>query len=285
MSEQSVKNVACAKKRAQKLVSGGAAVAVLAGMLVVAGVGVQSALAAEAAPQVSIAPTQAPVLGEDVTVAVTIANEAGSSAVYNLSATLLLPDTVSIVNGGALGEPSNVYVAGEVLPGKMVGTGDTCAALGLVNPNPGQAGKCAVPPGKQFAVFQNFSDLPATANVSTSVVLRPKVNLTDQGGVANGYAVGDALEITMNAYTSENERFIPIFPGSTGIGGAQAEGATSLSHPGSFAPKMRALRVEKSEPSAESELLRGVHGDRTTNYTLEVHHTGEGDLTDSTVVD
>jgi len=246
MSKQAVNSVARAPKRVLKFVSGGAAVAVLAGMLVVAGVGVQSALAAEAAPQVSIAPAQAPVLGEDVTIDVTIANEAGSSAVYNLSATLLLPDTVSIVDGGALGAPTKVYAAGEVLPGKMVGATDTCAALGLVNPTPAQAGKCAVPAGKQFAVFQNFSDLPATANVSTSVVLRPKVNLTDEGGVANGYAVGDALEITLNAYTSEKERFIPIFPGSTGVGGAQAESATSLSNPDSIAPKMRALRVEKS---------------------------------------
>lgn len=272
-------------KRVQKYVSGGAAAALLAGMLVVAGVGVQSALAAEAAPVVTVTPASAPVLGEDVTLDVTISNPAGSAAVYNLSATLLLPDTVSIVSGGDLGAPSAVYPSGTVLPGTMAGGADTCAALGLVNPNPAQAGKCAVPSGKQFAVFQNFSDLPATGNVTTDVVLRPKVNPTDTGGVANGFAVGDALEVTMNAYTSSNERFIPVFPGGTGIGGAQAQSATSLSNPVPIAPKMRALRVEKSEPSPEHELLRGVHGDRTTVYTLTVHHTGEGDLSDATVVD
>ena len=287
MAEASVLSNSRARawKRVQKYVSGGAAAALLAGMLVVAGVGVQSALAAEPAPDVTVAPASAPVLGEDVTLDVTIANPAGSAAVYNLSATLLLPDTVSIVSAGALGTPSAVYPAGAVLPGTMAGGADTCAALGLVNPNPAQAGKCAVPAGKQFAVFQNFSDLPATGDVSTSVVLRPKVNTTDTGGVASGYAVGDALEITMNAYTSSNERFIPVFPGSTGIGGAQAGSATSNSSPKSIDPKMRALRVEKSEPSPEGELLRGVHGERTTVYTLTVHHTGEGDLSDATVVD
>ncbi len=272
-------------KRVQKYVSGGAAAALLAGMLVVAGVGVQSALAAEPAPDVTVAPASAPVLGEDVTLDVTIANPAGSAAVYNLSATLLLPDTVSIVSAGALGTPSAVYPAGAVLPGTMAGGADTCAALGLVNPTPPQSGKCAVPAGKQFAVFQNFSDLPATGEVSTSIKLRPKVNTTDTGGVANGYAVGDPIEVTMNAYTSSNERFVPVFPGSTGLGGAVAQQATSSSSPKSIDPEMRALRIEKSEPSPENELLRGVHGDRTTVYTLTVHHTGEGDLTDSTIVD
>ena len=55
-------------KRVQKYVSGGAAAALLAGMLVVAGVGVQSALAAEPAPVVAVTPASAPVLGEDVTI-------------------------------------------------------------------------------------------------------------------------------------------------------------------------------------------------------------------------
>ena len=272
-------------KRVQKYVSGGAAAALLAGMLVVAGVGVQSALAAEPAPVVAVTPASAPVLGEDVTLDVTISNPTGSAAVYNLSATLLLPGTVSIADGGDLGAPTAIYPAGAVLPGTMAGGADTCAALGLVNPTPPQAGKCAVPAGKQFAVFQNFSDLPATGDVSASIKLRPRVNTTDTGGVANGYAVGDPIEVTMNAYTSSNERFVPVFPGSTGLGGAVAQQATSNSNPKTIAPEMRALRIEKSEPSPENELLRGVHGDRTTVYTLTVHHTGEGDLTDSTIVD
>ena len=96
------KSRARAWKRVQKYVSGGAAAALLAGMLVVAGVGMQSALAAPDAPAVTATPAQTLILGEDTSVDISITNESGDPT-YNLSVTVMLPDTVDLIEPSPFG--------------------------------------------------------------------------------------------------------------------------------------------------------------------------------------
>lgn len=281
MAEHSVQGVAAARgwKRVRKFVSGGAAAALVAGTLVFAGIGVQSAMAAPAKPEVSASAGQSLVLGEDLTVSVTIENDTNVPS-YNLSVSVLLTDTVDVVAPAPFG-PVKTYLAGETLPGKPV-NGDTCATLGLT---PGQpAGACKVPAGMQYLVFENFSDLPANATLAESLKLRPKVNQATGAEAKNGFNVGDTVTVKVNAYTNSDERFIPVFPGSTSVATADAVAGTSSRGSDAADTKVRALRITKSEPSPESELLRGVHN-QTTVYTLVVDHTGEGDLSDAEIVD
>lgn len=264
----------------QKYVSGGAAAALLAGMLVVAGVGVQSALAAPDAPAVTATPAQTLILGEDTSVDISITNESGDPT-YNLSVTVMLPDTVDLIEPSPFG-PFEKFVAGDELPGNPVASnGETCAKAGL-EPVPSST-KCRVPAGKQYFVFTNFSDLPAGGTYSDSLTLRPRVDNSVDGS-GPGFNVGDSVDVVVNAYTSENERYIPMFPGSTTKGAAAAEAATSGRGRADSESEVRALRITKSEPSPENELLRGVH-DQTTVYTLTISHTGEGDLQNAKVVD
>ena len=266
-------------KRVQKYVSGGAAAALLAGMLVVAGVGVQSAIAAPAEPIVTTAPSNPPlVAGAEGVVNVGFRNGSGaggSAAVgpYNLSVTLLLPAGVKVTDAGALGTPTKVFThADGALSGAYTTTPDYCADLGL-EPAASSASKCQVPDGWQLFVFENISDLPASAANNTSVSLLPDADL---------FEPGSKIPYMFTGFTSDNANLIPVFPGSS----SKATNATHTSAPGveSSEIAVEALRIEKREPSPERELLRGVH-DHQTVYTLKISHTGEGDIANAKVVD
>ncbi len=76
---------------------------------------------------------------------------------------------------------------------------------------------------------------------------------------------------------------IPVFDGSTGVGGLAGAAETS-SDLDTTHVSVQALRLTKHEPSPEIELLRGVH-DHQTIYTLTVENTPQGDTTGVTVVD
>lgn len=264
-------------KLVQKYVSGGAAAALLAGMLVVAGVGVQGALAAEPAPEVSLNPTATYLSGEDLTLRVGINSNPAAGDQFNVSAAIVMPKGIEIIDAGTLGTPK-VHDENTVLPGNSQSTDAQCVALGLEAVTPGQtSGRCRVPAGSQYVVFENISDLPDGAETSHLLTVRPNAQL---------FAVGSTIDFKATAFTSSEERHLPLFPGSTGTAG----GLSATSDPGVPSPDrvtevaVNALRIEKSEPSPENELLRGVH-ENTTTYTLRVWHTGEGDLSNVTVTD
>ncbi|XPP26829.1 MAG: isopeptide-forming domain-containing fimbrial protein [Leucobacter sp.] len=257
-----------------KWIAGGAAAALAAGMLVVAGVGVQQAMAAPDAPGVSASTTGTYLAGEDLSVALTFTS-ASAGDQYNLSAGIVLPEDVTVLDTGTLGAPIIFPTSpgNRVIPGVYADFSGDCSALGLEDA-PGPSNACQVPLGKQYLVFQNISDLPDGASATHTLTLRPR---------ADSFPVGSTeLDIQVTAYTSADERFIPVFPGSKSVAG----GNTHTSAPGleELNVPVNALRIEKSEPSPESELLRGVH-QNTTTYTLRVFHTGEGDIQNSTVVD
>lgn len=166
MAEHSVHDVTAARgwKRVRKFVAGGAAAALVAGTLVFAGLGVQSALAAPDAPTVTATPAQALILGEDTSVNVSISNES-TTPTYNLSVTALLPDTVDLVEPSPFG-PFEKFAAGDELPGNPVAAnGETCVTAGLEPVDPLlPSAKCKVPAGKQYFVFTNFSMLLFTVS-------------------------------------------------------------------------------------------------------------------------
>ncbi|PRI12455.1 DUF11 domain-containing protein [Leucobacter massiliensis] len=267
--------------RLRSLIAATVAGALIAGSFIAVGVGAQSALAEQLRPLVSAEPAGTLVLGEDATVDVTVSNPQGADSIYNLSVTVLVPDTVVLAGAERLGEPTSSYEAGTPLAGRIP-AGENCAALGLDGGSAATA--CSVPAGMRLLVFENVSDLPAGARFDSVLRLRPRVDSAPEGQPADGFRVGDTVPVRIGAYTSSDERYVPVFPGATGKGGAVAEAATSPRGAADIAPPVRALRVSKSEPSDEGKLLRGVH-EQSTVYTITVHHTGEGDLGSATVVD
>lgn len=267
-------------RRPSQWIAGGAIVALVAGALVVAGA-LNPATAAGFAPEVQASTSATYLAGEDVSIDLTFASAYertspdSEAAQFNLSAGVVLPERVTVTNTGTLGAPTvyPVSPSNRVIPGVYKDFAGDCVALGLEDA-PGPDNACQVPLGKQYLVFQNVSDLPAGASTSHTLTLRPEAAVFPVGSTD--------LDLVVTAYTSSDERYLPVFPGSTGVGA----GNTHTSDPGSVVRNIpvNALRIEKSEPSPESELLRGVHNN-TTTYTLQVFHTGEGDIANATVVD
>lgn len=267
--------------RLRRLIAGSAAGALVAGALVAVGIGAQTASAAGVAPTVSASPADSHIAGEDLTLNLSFTGSAGAGAQYNLGFGIVLDRDVRFVSGGDLLGPPAVHGENTVLA-PVIAAGTTpadCAALGLepaVAPGPtGPAGACRVPAGKQYLVFQNLADLPEGATVGTSLTVRPR---------ADAFPAGSDFPYQVNATTSSAPRFLPVFPGSTGVNSADAASGTSNAGIDEGPVRVNALRIEKSEPSPESELLRGVH-ENVTTYTLRVQHTGENDIENATVVD
>lgn len=248
----------------------------IASALVTVGVGANMAAAAGTAPTVSAGSSDTYLAGEDLTLDLAFTGTAGASSQYNLSAGIVLDADVTFVSSGdLLGTPAQ-YPAGSVLRSGIASgsTPDNCSALGLENA-PTPAGACRVPDGKQYWVFENISDLPEGATVSDALTVRPK---------ADTFPAGDDFPFQVNAYTHGTPRFLPVFPGSSGVGSGDAVTGTSSAGIIIDETPVNAFRIEKSEPSPENELLRGVHNN-TTTYTLSVYHTGEGDIAETRVVD
>ena len=84
------------------------------------------------------------------------------------------------------------------------------------------------------------------------------------------WAVGETIDTQVEAFVSDQEADVPRVGPSTGGDPVTAE-ATGFTQTGSDpgSTTLVPLLLEKSEPSAEAELLRGVH-DHQTVYTLTV---------------
>lgn len=281
--------VAAAPKRNRfaTLIAGIVTGAVVAGSLVAVGVGANQAAAAEWAPTVEVQSTGTGgkgfiLAGEDASFRVNVSNPAngGGGKQFNLGVSALLPLSVSYVSGTAA--PTKIYRALEEVPNETrtaPATAESCAASGLIPAStltpPGKANRCAVPEGQQLWVWSNINDLPEGGTVPLDVTVRPD---------AGTYPVGSTINLAATAYTSNDPSRLPTFDGST----SKAVAATHTSKPGTDAgftqPDVRAIRVSKSEPSPEDELLRGVHSHPTV-YTIKIENTGQAPTEDVTVVD
>jgi len=120
----------------------------------------------------------------------------------------------------------------------------------------------------------DVADLPANATYASTVTVRPDATV---------FPVGAAPRLDLTAYVSGDATLLPVFDGSTGKGATAGAAATTSATAWTTAP-VKALRLSKTEPSPESELLRGVHDDPTT-YTLTVENTPQGSTTGVTIVD
>ena len=121
-------------------------------------------------------------------------------------------------------------------------------------------------------VWQNAADLPASASYDLTVTVHPEQPIpgvprftTDQ----TVFPVGSSFVVDSAAYASSDPRFIPVFNGSTGVGGQGAIDVTTASAVVPTSKRMTPITITKSERSPEAELLRGAH-DQTTVYTLTV---------------
>lgn len=247
--------------------------AVLAPVLIVGSVGLTAVGAAVSAAAALPAPTATIALrssatspeaeakpfilaGEDAVFDVTLRNGAADANGYNIGFTVQLPVGISFAGSDKLGSPV-VYGPGDTLPNSAK--------------TPPLA---TVPAGMQLWVFEDVSDLPASATYGASITVRPDADV---------FPVGAEPRVELTGYISGEPELKPLFDGSTGRGGQAALDETSLQTTATDIP-VRAVRLTKAEPSAESELLRGVHENQTT-YTLTVETTPQGATEAITLVD
>ena len=112
--------------------------------------------------------------------------------------------------------------------------------------------------GQTTLIFSNISDL--VANSTQSVAL-------DLAHDPSVYEVGDTYEIAWEAFVNTDPRYEPKFTAS----GTVVPGTFTGSAVANSTSTINAIRVSKSEPSREGEILRGVH-DNQTIYTLTLEN-------------
>ncbi|PJJ65457.1 isopeptide-forming domain-containing fimbrial protein [Compostimonas suwonensis] len=236
-------------------------------------IGLLAAPAAQAAqvPTVSLTHADPSDTGKDFILAgeqahyeLTVQNTSDAPATpwYNLAVTLLVPNGIAFADSVALGAPE-IYTSGQT-----------------------PLGGTPIPAGFALWVWEDISDLPVAATRDldlTVTAAQPPVG-GDQTADAAVFPVGSDFDLTAASYASTNARFLPVFNGSTGVRTPDATAATQSSAPDVLNTEVRAIRVTKTEPSPESELMRGVH-DRTTVYTITVENTSEGPTDDTVLVD
>jgi uncharacterized repeat protein (TIGR01451 family)/fimbrial isopeptide formation D2 family protein len=125
--------------------------------------------------------------------------------------------------------------------------------------------------GQTTLIFGNVSDLSPSSSRSLDLNLA-----YDQAT----YDVGDTFAVTAQAFVNTDPRIVPKFDGA----GAPAGGATGTAGPASGTQRINAIKVTKDEPSAEGEILRGVH-DHQTVYTVGVENNRVHSTTGTTLDD
>lgn len=111
--------------------------------------------------------------------------------------------------------------------------------------------------GSTVLFFQNVADILTNSTNAFSIdVLAPNAT----------YPVNAAVPVTIAAYSNSDPRTEPTMSVTTVSGSTGNASATATS-------KITAIKLTKSQPGAENELVRGVH-DHATVYTLKVNTNG-----------
>jgi uncharacterized repeat protein (TIGR01451 family)/fimbrial isopeptide formation D2 family protein len=218
-----------------------------------------AAPAAAVAPGVSVSLTGGQILaGETGTYSISATNS-GATDGYNLALYLDVPDGINFVSS-TLGTPV-IY--------NSLNQPTTPLAAGM-----------------QRWVWEDVSDLPAGGSYGGTVTVLPAQPAMGGGDTLDPAVspVGSSFTLTAHAALSGDPTYLPVFNGSTGVGGAPAIAETGTSTPAALTADVVSLLIDKSEPSPESELLRGAH-DQSTVYTLVVRATTEGETENSVLVD
>jgi uncharacterized repeat protein (TIGR01451 family)/fimbrial isopeptide formation D2 family protein len=159
----------------------------------------------------------------------------------------------------------------DVLP-KGVAYKSTSAPKGLGDPQQiAEVGSDSLPTGRTILIWSNVADLPDGSDVTVTYQVQPDADM---------FRVGEQVTNDASSYVSKNERYLAKFSAK---GDPVADAAIS-SDAATAKTTITALQLEKSEPSSEHELVRGVH-DRPTTYGLKVTNNSKMPTTDVTVVD
>jgi uncharacterized repeat protein (TIGR01451 family) len=125
--------------------------------------------------------------------------------------------------------------------------------------------------GQQTLIWSNVADLAAGSTSTLS--FRATLSAAD-------YPVGSDAINNGDAYANADPRTVPKFTGT----GEPIPTSFTATDSDLASTHVSAVRLQKSEPSPEGELLRGVH-DHTTVYTLTVTNNHGADTTGAGVVD
>jgi uncharacterized repeat protein (TIGR01451 family)/fimbrial isopeptide formation D2 family protein len=222
--------------------------------MVVALMAVAGTALADGSPNISATVGSNTVLyGNHVKVDVTASNPSTEPYGYNLSFRVVLPAGVDYVGGAAFG--------------------GTAIAPTIVHDQPAT--------GQTTLIFSNVSDLSpgATFKFDDGLTLSYDTSV---------YDAGDQFDVQAQAFVNSDARYVPKFTAA----GAPISGPTSSTGSAGTDPlnpivgtqKLVPLQIEKSEPSPEGEIMRGVHDDQTT-YTLTVRNNTVHQTTGTTVED
>lgn len=124
--------------------------------------------------------------------------------------------------------------------------------------------------GQTTLIFQNVSDL--VANSQQGILL----NLAHDRNV---YEVGDTYSVDWQAFVNTDPRYMPKFDGNGEVIAGTYTGSASAGSTSTIS----AIKITKSEPSREGEILRGVH-DNQTIYTLKLENNAVNP-TEATTID
>ena len=112
--------------------------------------------------------------------------------------------------------------------------------------------------GQSTLLFNNISDLVANSSQAISF------NVTHDQSL---YDVGSTYDIQYEAFVNTDPRIMPSFDAA----GAPVPSSSTGSAAATTTSTINAIKISKSEPSREGEILRGVH-DHQTIYTLKVQN-------------
>jgi len=190
--------------------------------------------------------------------AITLDKQAAPRVLYGTDA------SVTLKAANPLGEPYGYNLTfRDVLPaGISYVAGSTPFAPTVIADQPA--------PGQTTLIWANIADLSPGSDYSFTYKVHHD---------PSAYTVGDTYTNNAGAYINTDPRVVPKFdaaglPIAASATGSATDSATTL---------ITAVKIDKSEPRPEGELLRGVH-DHQTTYTLTVTNN-QIDPTDAVVVD
>ena len=160
--------------------------------------------------------------------------------------------TVSMTASLPAGEPKGYNLSFRVvLPAGISYNGGAAYAPQVISNAPTT--------GKTTLIFSNISDLVANSQQAINFNVKHSTNPAL-------YEVGVDYGITYEAFVNTDPRILPKFNATTGVSDpASYTGNASAS----TTSTIKAIKIKKSEPSREGEILRGVHNNQTI-YTLKL---------------
>jgi large repetitive protein len=133
--------------------------------------------------------------------------------------------------------------------------------------------------GVSTLIWSNVSDLQIGDSLSVGFEATPRTSIPPAVFVA--YPVGANVPFDAGAFGNTDPRTVPRFDAT---GAPIPSSYTQFDAASSSPTSITAITIDKSEPSPESELLRGLHTNSTV-YTLDVDVTEEDGVDGVVVVD